>query len=275
MYTQPPCPGPGYLWTPGYWDFDPDQGYYWVPGTWVVIPEPGLYWTPGYWGWGGDLFVWHAGYWGPHVGFYGGINYGFGYTGVGFVGGEWRGGAFYYNRSVNNFGGAHIDHVYYRNVPHNFAENRVSYNGGKGGIEARPTREEMNAEHDHHEAAVASQRENQTAARNDHSQFASANHGMPAVAATRKPGELRGAGVVPPARSGGTYNPGANHGTLEHNPGSSANHNPNPGAGRRSISLPARPPIRVATTRRIRKSLRDSRVTTIPMPAGRIRHNRA
>jgi hypothetical protein len=132
---------------------------------------------------------------------------------------------------VNNFGGAHITNVYYRKVPHTFAENRVSYNGGKGGIDARPTHEEMMAEHDHHEAAVASQRENQTAARNDRSQFASTNHGMPAVAATRKPGELRGAGVVPPARSGGTYNPGENHGAAEHNPGFSSNHNTNPGAG--------------------------------------------
>jgi hypothetical protein len=39
---------------------------------------------------------------GPHIGFYGGVNYGFGYGGVGFGGGEWRGGSFYYNRSVTN-----------------------------------------------------------------------------------------------------------------------------------------------------------------------------
>ena len=32
-----------------------------------------------------------AGYWGPHVGYYGGVNYGFGYMGVGFAGGAWRG----------------------------------------------------------------------------------------------------------------------------------------------------------------------------------------
>ena len=66
---------------------------------------PACMWTPGYWGWGGAAFIWHAGYWGPHVGFYGGINYGFGYTGVGFVGGEWRGRDFFYNRSVVNIGG--------------------------------------------------------------------------------------------------------------------------------------------------------------------------
>src|SRR5215472_4635668 len=84
VYTQPICPGPGYIWTPGYWAYDPDDGYYWVPGTWVTAPSIGVLWTPGYWGWSGAAFVWNAGYWGPTVGFYGGINYGFGYTGVGY-----------------------------------------------------------------------------------------------------------------------------------------------------------------------------------------------
>jgi hypothetical protein len=37
VYTQPVCPGDGYLWTPGYWAYGPD-GYYWVPGTWVRPP---------------------------------------------------------------------------------------------------------------------------------------------------------------------------------------------------------------------------------------------
>ena len=30
-------PGPGYIWTPGYWAYDPADGYYWVPGTWVRL----------------------------------------------------------------------------------------------------------------------------------------------------------------------------------------------------------------------------------------------
>ncbi|MGA7402218.1 MAG: YXWGXW repeat-containing protein, partial [Candidatus Sulfotelmatobacter sp.] len=42
VYEQPLCPGPGYLWTPGYWAWSDDDGYYWVPGTWVEAPEPGL-----------------------------------------------------------------------------------------------------------------------------------------------------------------------------------------------------------------------------------------
>ena len=39
---------------------------------------------------GGGAFFWHEGYWGPHVGFYGGINYGFGYWGHGYEGGRPR-----------------------------------------------------------------------------------------------------------------------------------------------------------------------------------------
>ena len=38
VYTQPLCPGEGYIWTPGYWAWDDDEGYYWVPGTWVLAP---------------------------------------------------------------------------------------------------------------------------------------------------------------------------------------------------------------------------------------------
>src|SRR5215472_1665824 len=89
VYAQPICPGPGFVWVPGYWAFGPD-GYYWVPGYWVLPPFIGALWTPGYWGWGNGLYVWHAGYWGLHVGFYGGINYGFGYFGVGYQGGYWN-----------------------------------------------------------------------------------------------------------------------------------------------------------------------------------------
>ncbi len=81
VYTQPVIPGDGYLWTPGYWAYG-DEGYYWVPGVWVRPPHFGVLWTPAYWGYGGGVYGFYAGYWGPHIGFYGGINYGFGYGGV-------------------------------------------------------------------------------------------------------------------------------------------------------------------------------------------------
>src|ERR1700675_3460026 len=67
-----------------------------------ICPGPGHIWTPGYWGWAGGVYVWRGGYWGPHVGFYGGVNYGFGYGGVGFVGGRWEHGVFAYNSAVTH-----------------------------------------------------------------------------------------------------------------------------------------------------------------------------
>ena len=77
VYEQPVCPHAGFMWTPGYWAYG-EAGYYWVPGTWVAAPRVGFLWTPGYWAWGGGVYMWHGGYWGPHIGFYGGVNYGFG-----------------------------------------------------------------------------------------------------------------------------------------------------------------------------------------------------
>ena len=41
VYTQPVCPGDGYIWTPGYWSYSDDGGYFWVPGTWVEPPTVG------------------------------------------------------------------------------------------------------------------------------------------------------------------------------------------------------------------------------------------
>src|SRR5580704_12271612 len=96
VYEQPVCPGDDYIWTPGYWAWD-GSDYYWVPGTWVLAPEVGYLWTPPWWGWENGLYLFHDGFWGPQIGFYGGIDYGFGYFGVGFVGGRWDGGHFFYN----------------------------------------------------------------------------------------------------------------------------------------------------------------------------------
>ena len=140
VYEQPFCPGDGYIWTPGYWAYGDDfDDYYWVPGTWVLAPEVGFLWTPGYWGWGGDRFVFYEGYWGPQIGFYGGVNYGFGYFGDGYEGGRWDNGHFFYNRSVTNVNVTEIHNVYNTTVINNTTVTRVSYNGGNGGISARPT----------------------------------------------------------------------------------------------------------------------------------------
>src|SRR6202521_1934589 len=202
VYVQPICPGPGYFWTPGYWAWSDDDGYYWVPGTWVVAPV-GMLWTPGYWAFSGGFYGWHAGYWGPHVGFYGGINYGFGYGGVGFFGGEWRGGSFFYNRSVTNVNVTNVTNVYNRTVIVNNTRN-VSFNG-RGGVGARPTPQEERFSRESHNAALAAQTQHEHAARQNRQLFASENHGRPAIAATARAGEFNGPHVQRARAAGAPY----------------------------------------------------------------------
>jgi hypothetical protein len=194
VYEQPPLPGEGYIWTPGVWQWGPD-GYFWVPGTWVQPPSVGVLWTPGYWGWGEGAYLFHAGYWGPHVGFYGGVNYGFGYGGAGFEGGYWRGGHIFYNRAVMNVGAVHITNVYNKTVIVNNTT-RVSFNGGAGGVRAEPTRTELAAAHERHIEPTRMQAEHVNAAKSNRELLASVNHGAPAIAATPKPGVFAGKGVV-------------------------------------------------------------------------------
>ncbi|MGH9607333.1 MAG: YXWGXW repeat-containing protein [Terracidiphilus sp.] len=182
VYAQPPCPGDGFLWTPGYWAYGA-AGYYWVPGVWVHPPRVGVLWTPGYWGFGRGFYAWHPGYWGPHVGFYGGVNYGFGYGGVGFVGGVWRGGFFHYNAAVMNVNTTVVHNTYIdRTVVHNTAFSHASFNG-PGGIVARPTPEERTAMNEQHFQPTANQLSHRQAASLDRNQFASVNHGRPGVTA--------------------------------------------------------------------------------------------
>ncbi len=214
VYEQPLCPGDGYLWTPGYWAYA-DDDYYWVPGTWVMAPQVGLLWTPAYWGWGGNGFVFYDGYWGPHVGFYGGISYGYGYFGEGYEGGRWDNGQFFYNRSVNNVSVTNIHNVYNTTVVNSTTVNRVSYNGGTGGISARPRPQEEAAAREKHIPAVAVQTQHAQAARTNPEQRASVNHGKPAVAATPKPGAFNDRAVVPAKAAGAPYTPPANRGAVQ------------------------------------------------------------
>jgi hypothetical protein len=213
VYDQPPCPGPGYIWTPGYWAWDPTVGYYWVPGTWVLAPYPDELWTPGYWGWNNGFYVWNQGYWGPEVGFYGGINYGCGYTGYGYEGGYWRNREFYYNRSVNNVSGSNIATVYSRPVGRAIAS-RVSFNGGRGGITLRPTSAQMVASRQPHSPPSNLQRQHEQSARSDPRFSANLNHGRPPVAATQKPGVFSGHGVVPASRAGAPFKVQPKHPAL-------------------------------------------------------------
>jgi hypothetical protein len=198
VYAQPVVPGPGYIWTPGYWAWDPDYGdYYWVPGTWVLPPQIGLLWTPGWWGWSGGYYRWHPGYWGTGVGFYGGVNYGFGYFGVGYVGGYWRGRDFYYNRAVNNVNVTNIRNVYVnRTVINNVNVNRVSYNGGRGGLTARPSAAQLRFANERHWSPTPMQIQQRDVAMRNPTQRFKANQGRPAVFATQRPGNFNGPHAV-------------------------------------------------------------------------------
>lgn len=200
VYDQPICPGDGYLWTPGYWAYnDSVSDYYFVPGSWIQPPEVGFLWTPGYWGWGEGGFAFNEGYWGETVGFYGGINYGFGYWGGGYGGGRWNNGHFFYNTSVNHVDVVNIHNTYNEKVEVN-TESRVSFNGGKGGVEARPTSEQQAAAGQKHIPAVAAQTEHAQAARSNPEQRSAAISGKPAIAAAAKPGEANDEKKAEPAK---------------------------------------------------------------------------
>ncbi|MDQ2899685.1 MAG: hypothetical protein M3Y07_07775 [Acidobacteriota bacterium] len=190
IYAQPACPVAGYLWTPGYWGYGPG-GYYWVPGVWIAPPQPGFLWTPGYWGFAGGVYSFNAGYWGPRVGFYGGVNYGFGYGGIGFEGGRWEGNRFLYNTAYSRVNTTVIHNTYNRTVVNNVVvNNRVSYNGGPGGVAARPSPQQLAFSRDQRVQPTAEQVSHREAAGANRAQFASVNHGRPAMAAVARPGEF-------------------------------------------------------------------------------------
>jgi hypothetical protein len=198
-YEQPPCPEPGYIWTPGLWRWGA-AGYFWVPGTWVAPPQPGFLWTPGYWALGvAGVYIFHAGYWGPHVGYYGGINYGHGYVGNGYQGGRWVGNTFNYNTAVSNVNVTNIHNTYNETIVNNvnITNNvtRVSYVGAPGSRPA-PTRAETNAAHEPHMQPTPPQLEHHTAASNNPQLIAEHNAGHPPIAATPRPSAFNEHGVT-------------------------------------------------------------------------------
>ena len=213
-YAQPPIPGPGYLWTPGYWAWAPG-GYYWAPGVWALPPNPGLLWTPPWWGWSNGAYLFHTGYWGATVGFYGGVNYGWGYGGFGYGGGYWNHGQFFYNRTVNNVTNVNITNVYQQPVNVSHITN-VSYNGGAGGTTAQPTATELAAAQAAHTPPTAAQIQHVQLAAQTPSLRASANHGMPPIAATSRPGVFSGAAVTPAQYAGRYDQPGGANALPNH-----------------------------------------------------------
>jgi WXXGXW repeat (2 copies) len=199
-YDQPPAPGDDYSWTPGYWAWGP-AGYYWVPGVWVEPPYVGALWTPGYWGFYGGRYLFYPGHWGLHIGFYGGINYGFGYIGLGYEGGYWNHGHFFYNRVYNHVDVRTVHNVYnYRANVHvnslnnvhvdnnvrtnNFNNNvRQSYRGGPSGVQARPQASEGAAWREPYAPRMNTQVQHEQNYSAMRGQYASENHGRPATPA--------------------------------------------------------------------------------------------
>lgn len=41
-------PSPGYVWIPGYWDWN-GSDYVWMSGKWMELPTPQATWVPGHW----------------------------------------------------------------------------------------------------------------------------------------------------------------------------------------------------------------------------------
>ena len=218
-YAQPAAPGDGYIWTPGYWAWGP-YGYYWVPGVWVEPPYVGGLWTPGYWGFHGGRYLWYPGHWGFHIGWYGGIHYGFGYIGFGYEGGYWNGGHFFYNRVYNHIDITRVHNVYsYRanvrvndvhmrndihvnNDGHFNGLPRPSYRGGPNGEQSHPEASERSAYREPTAPRMNTQVQHEQNYGQMRGQYASENHGRPATPAESRPLHAD-PHVQPQQRSGG------------------------------------------------------------------------
>ncbi|HWB85396.1 MAG TPA: YXWGXW repeat-containing protein [Bryobacteraceae bacterium] len=56
------APGPGYVWTDGYWDARGGH-WNWVQGRWVRPPRRGSVWVPGEWYQSGHGYRFRRGHW--------------------------------------------------------------------------------------------------------------------------------------------------------------------------------------------------------------------
>ncbi|HET7331498.1 hypothetical protein [Dyella sp.] len=63
-YERMPPARRGFIWSQGYWRWEPRaHRYVWVPGTWVRA-RAGYRWYPGVWVRRGPSWYWRDGYWG-------------------------------------------------------------------------------------------------------------------------------------------------------------------------------------------------------------------
>lgn len=185
-YTQPAVFVPNEIWTPGYWAWG-SAGYYWVPGTWVLAPQPGFLYTPGYWSAALNGYTWVPPYWAPNVGYYGGVNYGSGYYGNGYVGGMWSGNVFRYNTAVTNVNTTIIRNVYINRRVVVRVVNRVSYNGGRGGLTVKPTPAQLAVLRQRHMRLTPVQQEHNAEASRNRNYLATVNRGRPPMVVSSRP----------------------------------------------------------------------------------------
>jgi hypothetical protein len=165
-----------------------------------MAPWLGALWTPPYWGYQDGRYLLHAGYWGAHIGFYGGVDYGFGYPGRGYYGAYWNHGQIFYNRTVTNIDTNVVRNYYAYNAPRG-PGNRVSYNGGSGGINVRPTAQEAAALREPRVPPMAAQQRHEHEASADRNQFAAPGRPQPASMAAGRAleTEYRSPASLPPA----------------------------------------------------------------------------
>ena len=166
---------------------------------------------------------------------------GYGYFGTGFVGGYWSGGVFNYNTAVTNVNRTVIHNTFNRTVIHKGVvrrRSRVSFNGGRGGIHARPTSAQRTARR-HGISGTAAQRTHQQIAARSRAQRASVNHGHPRIAAVQR--SLRGtnrSGVAHGRLSASTHHHNAPVTSAHHNASvASSHHNAPVTAGRNAPRL--------------------------------------
>jgi hypothetical protein len=223
VVVQPPAPVEGYIWTPGYWGWG-GADYYWVPGVWVPPPAVGLLWTPPWWGWNNGVYAFNEGYWGPTVGFYGGINYGYGYFGNGYWGGRWEGDVFRYNTAVTHVNTNIIHNTYLDKSVLNKQANatHASFNGPNG-VKTQPTAEQKAAaENAKKTPPTSEQLARQEAASKDKNLQASANKGHPKPDAIKSFNQTHEAGKGAQGVGAATTEAGA--GKTENKPGTVSEH---------------------------------------------------
>jgi hypothetical protein len=155
------------------------------------------------------------------------VNYGYGYMGVGFVGGMWRGHSFIYNTAVMHVDERHIHNVYVdRDVVRRYTianDRRVSFSGGRDGIHHDPMPEERFADRDRHVEESQYQRSHENAARSDKSFYARNNGGHPSNVVVQRP--MSGPNSVPDNRGGFQGRDNGQHPQYQDTPGNRGGNN--------------------------------------------------